>query len=114
MKFSGYLFLFFLTFCCNFLHANDISAIRSSAEKGDSISMFQLGNYYFYGLEDVKQNFTLAAYWYQRAANAGVVRFHHRQCQRHRRRRVKCVAAADVVPTKVCFCRTLAEQGLFV
>ena len=73
MKFFGYLFLLFLIFSSHSLYAKSLSSIRSSAEKGDSVSMFQLGNYYFYGLEDVKQNFTLAAYWYQRAANAGVV-----------------------------------------
>ena len=73
MKFFGYLFLLFLIFSSHSLYAKNLSSIRSSAEKGDSVSMFQLGNYYFYGLEGVKQNFTLAAYWYQRAANAGVV-----------------------------------------
>ena len=73
MRFSGYIFLFFLLFSCSSLFSKGISSLRSSAEKGDPMSMYLLGNHYFYGSEHVKRNFTLAAYWYQRAASAGVV-----------------------------------------
>ena len=74
MKFYKTLIFVFLLISGMKLSAQaDFSKIRSSAEKGDPGSMFMLGNHYFYGSEKVKRNFTLAAYWFQRAANAGLV-----------------------------------------
>ena len=69
-KWNIFLFLILLGIC---LSADEYKQLRSEAEKGNPQSMFQLGNEYFYGSGKTKRNFTLAAYWYQRAASAGYV-----------------------------------------
>ena len=45
--------------------------LREKAEAGDAESAFYLGNEYFYG-EHRKTNYTLAAYWYLKAAEKGI------------------------------------------
>lgn len=46
-------------------------ALREKAAAGDAESAFYLGNEYFYG-ENRVPNFTLAAYWYKKAAEKGI------------------------------------------
>ncbi|MBO4649012.1 MAG: sel1 repeat family protein [Lentisphaeria bacterium] len=45
--------------------------LREKAEAGDAESAFYLGNEYYYG-EHRKINYTLAAYWYLKAAEKGI------------------------------------------
>lgn len=45
--------------------------LRESAVKGNMESCFYLGNEYFYG-ENRQKNYTLAAYWYKKAADGGI------------------------------------------
>ncbi len=46
--------------------------LRTSAENGDAAAQFRLGSEYFYGTETRKQNQNLAAYWFLKAAAAGL------------------------------------------
>ena len=46
-------------------------ALREKAAAGDAESAFYLGNEYFYG-ENRAANYTLAAYWYKKAAEKGI------------------------------------------
>lgn len=70
-------FRIFLYFCLIFYvvpaSADALSTLRKEAENGNSQSMVLLGNKYFYGAKDSRQNLTLAAYWYQQASKAGNV-----------------------------------------
>lgn len=68
---KNYLLLFLL--CGLFCFCVNGEQLRKKAEAGDAQSMFQLGNEYFYGSAKIKRNHTLAAFWFQRAASAGVV-----------------------------------------
>ena len=54
------------------LHAETAKtdALREKAAAGDAESAFYLGNEYFYG-ENRMSNYTLAAYWYKKAAEQG-------------------------------------------
>ena len=47
-------------------------SLRAAAEKGDLSSQFKLANEYFYGTPERRINYTLAAYWYRKVADAGV------------------------------------------
>ena len=74
MFFSRQIFIvLLLVFFCGLSGAESLRTIRAKAEKGNPESMFLLGNEYFYGSDQTRRNFTLAAYWYQKAANAGLV-----------------------------------------
>ncbi len=46
--------------------------VRKLAAKGDSAAQFQLGCDYFYGSDQRPQNPDLAAYWFRKAADAGL------------------------------------------
>ncbi len=46
--------------------------LREQAEQGDSAAQFRLGCEYFYGSEQRPQNPDLAAYWFRKAADAGL------------------------------------------
>lgn len=72
MNFKPFSILIIFILCGN-LFAASVREIRASAEKGEPAGMFRLGNEYFYGTKETKRNFTLAAYWFQRAARAGYV-----------------------------------------
>lgn len=50
-------------------HKRDV--LREKASAGDAESAFYLGNEYFYG-ENRVANYTLAAYWYKKAAGHGI------------------------------------------
>lgn len=56
-------------------------ALRIKASSGDAEAAFYLGNEYFYG-ENRPQNYTLAAYWYQKAALKGIpeAQFNYASC----------------------------------
>jgi len=45
-----------------------------AAQRGDAGAQFMLGTFYYYGREEVKQDYTQAAVWYCRAAEQGNVR----------------------------------------
>ena len=46
--------------------------LRAKAAEGNKIAMFKLGDEYFYGTKTRLPNPTLAAYWYKKAADAGL------------------------------------------
>ena len=73
MKFSRKFFFSFLIFWSFAVSADSLGKLRKEAENGDPQSMLLLGNKYFYGSKDARQNLTLAAYWYQRSSSAGNV-----------------------------------------
>ena len=52
--------------------AQDTDPLRAEAAEGNKNAMFKLGDEYFYGTENRIPNPTLAAYWYKKAADAGV------------------------------------------
>ena len=56
-------------------------ALREKASGGNAESAFYLGNEYFYG-ENRAQNYTLAAYWYRKAAEKGIpeAQFNYASC----------------------------------
>ena len=56
-------------------------ALREKAAAGDAESAFYLGNEYFYG-ENRAANYTLAAYWYKKAAEKGIpeAQFNYGSC----------------------------------
>lgn len=72
MKFK-YAFIFltalFLAPLCGQEEPED--KLRTEAQNGNLESCFFLGNEYFYG-ENRKQNFTLAAHWFRKAAEGGI------------------------------------------
>ena len=55
--------------------------LRTEAQNGNLESCFFLGNEYFYG-ENRKQNFTLAAHWFRKAAEGGIpeAQFNYAHC----------------------------------
>lgn len=66
--------LLFLFICIGALcdDENIGDPLRSSAVGGDINAQFKLANEYFYGTEERKVNYTLAAHWYRKSAEAGV------------------------------------------
>ena len=50
----------------------DHEAIRKKAIAGDRNAMFELGTAYFQGASGIRRNETLAAYWFRKAAEAGL------------------------------------------
>ena len=58
-----------------------VDKLRSEAQSGKLDACFYLGNEYFYG-ENRKQNFTLAAHWYRKAAEGGIpeAQFNYAHC----------------------------------
>ena len=82
MKFK-YAFIFltalFLAPLCGQEEPED--KLRTEAQNGNLESCFFLGNEYFYG-ENRKQNFTLAAHWFRKAAEGGIpeAQFNYAHC----------------------------------
>ena len=66
------LLLFALTLSADEEPPQETDPLRADAAKGDKIAMFKLGDEYFYGTGTRLPNPTLAAYWYKKAADAGV------------------------------------------
>ena len=66
------LLLFALTLSADEEPPQETDPLRADAAKGDKIAMFKLGDEYFYGTETRLPNPTLAAYWYKKAADAGM------------------------------------------
>lgn len=71
--------LFFLVPLCGQEEPED--KLRAEAQNGNLESCFFLGNEYFYG-ENRKQNFTLAAHWFRKAAEGGIpeAQFNYAHC----------------------------------
>ena len=66
------LILLQILFCLTLSGAEKVSdPLRDAAEKGDTAAQYKLGNEYFYGMENRKVNYELAAYWYRKAAVGG-------------------------------------------
>ncbi len=70
--------LFFVPLCGQ---EEPYDKLRSEALDGNLESCFFLGNEYFYG-ENRKQNFTLAAHWFRKAAEGGIpeAQFNYAHC----------------------------------
>ena len=50
----------------------DPETIRKKSIAGDRNAMFELGTAYFQGASGIRRNETLAAYWFRKAAEAGL------------------------------------------
>jgi TonB family protein len=57
---------------------NFINRLKKDAQKGDTLAQSVLGDCYYYGDEEVTQDYKQAVYWYKKAAEQGDVRA---QCQ---------------------------------
>lgn len=68
-----FLFLVFLSLPLSAAKdAPEPDQLRADAAAGNKTAMFKLGDEYFYGTKTRLPNPTLAAYWYKKAADAGV------------------------------------------
>ena len=62
-------------------HAPENDTLRTKAAQGEAEAAFYLGSEYFYG-ENRTQNYTLAAYWFLKAAEKGIpeAQFNYASC----------------------------------
>ncbi len=73
MKIRKIFAIFSITFfCIAGTGGAEEDGLRQSAESGNAEAQFALANEYFYGTETRKQNPELAAYWFLKAASAGL------------------------------------------
>jgi len=55
----------------NSIASRTVEKIKAKAEKGDAIAQYNIGCYYYWGLEGVATNYTEAVKWFQQAADQG-------------------------------------------